>query len=102
MYKILFCCRAGVTTNMLVHSIKEEAHNRKLDVMVWAVAESAIELSYADADVIFLAPQTAGSAEKVKSMVNGLCPVDIVNQQDFAKMDAKAVLDRAIELIEKK
>lgn len=102
MYKILFCCRAGVTTNMLVYSVKEEAHNRNLDAMVWAVAESALELTYADADVIFLAPQTAGSVETVKKMVNGLCPVEVINQDDFAKMDAGAVLDRAIQLIEKK
>lgn len=102
MYKILFCCRAGVTTHMLVNSVKEEANNRGLDIVVWAVAESAIELSYADADVLFLAPQTASSEDKIRTMINGLVPIEVINQDDFKKMDGKAVLDRALEIIEKK
>ena len=88
MYKILLCCASGLTTSMLVNAMKKDAKEKNIDVMIWAVAESAIDLSWADADCILVAPQNAGDLEKV----------DGVN---FSKMDGQAVLEQAIEMINK-
>ena len=99
MYKILLCCTSGLTTNMLVDAMKKEAAKQTLDVMVWAVAISAIELSWADADCILVASQNTSDLEKVKSIVKTSIPVEEINDIDFSKMDGKAVLNRAIELI---
>lgn len=101
MYKILLCCSAGITTNMLVNSMKKEAENAGIDVMVWAVAESALALSWADADCILLAPQTASSYDKVKNMVNTSIPVEKIDGVDFSTMNGKVVLEKAISLIKK-
>ena len=97
MYKILLCCTSGLTTNMLVDAMKKEAAKQTLDVMVWAVAISAIELSWADADCILVASQNTSDLEKVKSIVKTSIPVEEINDIDFSKMDGKAVLNRAIE-----
>ena len=70
MYKILLCCASGLTTSMLVNAMKKDAKEKNIDVMIWAVAESAIDLSWADADCILVAPQNAGDLEKVKGIVN--------------------------------
>ena len=99
MYKILLCCTSGLTTSMLVDAMKKEAAKQTVEVMVWAVAASAIELSWADADCIMVAPQNTGDFEKVKSIVKTSIPVEEINDIDFSKMDGKAVLNRAIELI---
>ena len=55
MYKILLCCASGLTTSMLVNAMKKDAKEKNIDVMIWAVAESAIDLSWADADCILVA-----------------------------------------------
>lgn len=78
---------------------EKEAAKQTLDVMVWAVAISAIELSWADADCILVASQNTSDLEKVKSIVKTSIPVEEINDIDFSKMDGKAVLNRAIELI---
>ena len=67
--------------------------------MVWAVAASAIELSWADADCIMVAPQNTNDLKKVKSIVKTSIPVEEIDDINFSKMDGKAVLNRAIELI---
>ena len=80
MYKILLCCASGLTTSML---------------------ESAIDLSWADADCILVAPQNAGDLEKVKGIVNSSIPVASIDGVNFSKMDGQAVLEQAIEMINK-
>ena len=99
MYKILLCCSAGMTTNMLVNSMKEEAKKENIDVMVWAVAETAIGLSWADADCVLVAPQIASSLSKIKEMVTTNIPIEVINSEDFSKMNGKKVLEHAISLI---
>lgn len=101
MYKILLCCSAGITTSMLVNSMKKEAQKAGIDVMIWAVAESAIELSWADADCILVAPQATASLPKIHNLVKSNIPVETIDGVDFSKMDGKTVLKDAIALIEK-
>lgn len=99
MYKILLCCSAGMTTNMLINAMKEEAKKENINVMIWAVAKTAVELSWADADCILVAPQIAESLTKVREMVTTNIPVELINSEDFSKMNGKKVLDFAISLI---
>ena len=53
-----------------------------------------------DADCILVAPQNEYEYKKVRSVVNDIIPVGIINCDDFTKMDGKAVLNNAVELIE--
>lgn len=101
MYKILLCCASGLTTSMLVNAMKKDAKEKNIDVMIWAVAESAIDLSWADTDCILVAPQNAGDLEKVKGIVNSSIPVASIDGVNFSKMDGQAVLEQAIEMINK-
>lgn len=101
MYKILLCCASGLTTSMLVNAMKKDAKEKNIDVMIWAVAESAIDLSWADADCILVAPQNAGDLEKVKGIVNSSIPVASIDGVNFSKIDGQAVLEQAIEMINK-
>ena len=49
--------------------------------------------------VFLVASQNTSDLEKVKSIVKTSIPVEESNDIDFSKMDGKAVLNRAIELI---
>lgn len=99
MYKILLCRTSGLTTSMLVSAMKKDAKEKNINVMVWAAAETAIGLSCAEADCVLVAPQTKGDLEKVRSIVNNSVPVAPIDGVNFSKMDGKAVLEQAVNLI---
>lgn len=100
MYKILLCCRSGLTTSKLVNSMKEEAASQNIDAIVWTVGQHALDSSCFDADCILVAPQNEFEYKKVKSVVNDIIPVSIIDCDDFTRMDGKDVLNNAVELIE--
>lgn len=101
MYKILLCCKSGLTTNMLVNEMKKEAKKRNINTLIWAMAESIISLSWSDADCVLVAPQNASEVGEIKGIVNNTIPVDVIDSDDFVKMNGQAVLDQAINLINK-
>lgn len=101
MYKILLCCASGVTTNMLVNSIKESAKKENQTVMCWAVGALSIKFSWADADCVLVAPQSKADFQKVKDMIHGVIPCEMMKEEDFINMDGDALLKHAIDIIDK-
>ena len=101
MYKILLCCASGVTTNMLVSKIKESAKMQGKAVMCWAVGTLSVKFSWADADCVLVAPQSKGDFNKVKEMIHGVVPCEMIKDQDFIEMNGEAILKQAIDLIDK-
>ena len=71
MYKILLCCASGLTTSLLVNAMKKDAKEKNIDL------------------------------EKVKGIVNSSIPVASIDGVNFSKMDGQAVLEQAIEMINK-
>ncbi|WRK55628.1 PTS sugar transporter subunit IIB [Coprobacillaceae bacterium CR2/5/TPMF4] len=65
------------------------------------MAESAISHSWTDADCVLVAPQNAGEIEDIKGIVNNTIPVDVIDSDNFVKMNGQAVLDQAINLVNK-
>lgn len=101
MFKILVCCSSGMTANMLVRSMKQEAKAKNTKVMIWTAAKTAVVHSFADADCILVAPQIASSLSEIQELVNGRIPVAVIDGQDFSNMNGKAVLEFACSLINK-
>ena len=54
--KILLCCKAGVTSNMFAAALKEEAAKKGVEIVVWAAAETAVEYSIDQADLVLVTP----------------------------------------------
>lgn len=100
--KILLCCTAGVTSNMFAAAIKDEAKKRDIQVTVWAAAETAVEYSIEQADVILVTPQLAGSVKKFKDLSNPGTPVLLISNEDFETFNAKGVLEDALSKLDKK
>lgn len=91
--KILLCCKAGVTSNMFAAKLKEEAKKKNIEVLVWAAAETAVEYSINQADIILVTPQLVTSVKKFKDLANSDTPVILISEENFKTFNAKAVLD---------
>ena len=97
--KILLCCKAGVTSNMFAAALKDEAAKKDLEIIVWAAAETAVEYSIEQADIILVTPQLAMSHRKFMGLAKAGTPVLLIDEEDFRTFNAKKVLDHAIECL---
>lgn len=97
MKRILLCCKAGVTSNMFAAALKHEAEERNVEVTVWAAAETAVEYSAQNADVILVTPQLRSSISKFEDLADPETPVILISDEDFKEFNAKKVLDEALK-----
>lgn len=99
--KIMLCCTAGMSTNLLVSKMTASARQRSIAAEIVAVPESDIinRLKAQDCDVILLGPQIRSRFKQVKQEAEPYkIPVGIIDTVRYAKMDGRYVLDQAIEL----
>ena len=69
--------------------------------MCWAVGSKSVGLSWADADCVLLAPQSASELSKFEEMIQGVIPCALINENDFVEMNGEAFLNQALDLIKK-
>ena len=94
---ILLCCKAGVTSNMFAAKLKDEASQKGIDVTVWAAAETAVEYSIDQADIVLVTPQLKSSLSKFEDLADPETPVILISDEDFTQFNAKKVLDEALD-----
>lgn len=95
--KVLLCCKAGVTSNMFAAALKDEAAKKDLEIIVWAAAETAVEYSVNQADIVLVTPQLTSSLRKFEDLANPGVPVILISDEDFVSFNAKKVLEDALE-----
>ena len=95
--KILLCCKAGVTSNMFASALKDEASKRDLEIIIWAAAETAVEYSIEQADIILVTPQLKSSLTKFEDLARPGTPVILISDEDFKTFNAKKVLEDALQ-----
>ena len=91
--KILLCCKAGVTSNMFASALKDEASKKDMEVIIWATAETMIEYSIEQADLILVTPQLKSSVSKFEDLAKAGTPVILISDEDFVQFNAKKVLE---------
>ena len=69
-----------------------------MEIIVWAAAQTAVEYSIEQADLILVTPQLAGSLKKFKDLAVPGTPVSLISEEDFRTFNAKKVLDDALSL----
>ena len=99
---IMLVCSAGMSTSLLVTKMQAASKARGMDTDIFAVsaAEADKYLASKEVDVLLLGPQVRfmkGQFEKKLADKN--IPLDIINMQDYGKMNGENVLNRAIELM---
>ena len=95
--RILLCCKAGVTSNMFAAALQDEASKKGLEVLVWAAAETAVEYSINQADIVLVTPQLKSSLSKFEDLADGETPVLLISDDDFTQFNAEKVLKEALD-----
>jgi len=100
MKNIVLLCAAGMSTGMMVDNMKEEAKKAGIECNINAYSISEAAKVATDANCILLGPQVKFQLNKIKGIFPDK-PVEAIDMLAYGMMDGKAVLDRAMELIEK-
>lgn len=99
---IMLVCSAGMSTSLLVTKMQAASKARNMDTEIFAVSAAEADKNIADKniDVMLLGPQVRfmkGQFEKKLAGKN--IPLDIINMQDYGKMNGENVLNQALELM---
>lgn len=98
MKRIVLICMSGLSTNLLVNKMKRTAKERGIEAEICAMSELAFTRYEKPTDVLLLGPQVSFRLEEMKQK---LCPagvrVALIEPEIFARMDAEAVLQQAME-----
>ena len=99
---IMLVCSAGMSTSLLVTKMQAASKAREMDTEIFAVSAAEADKNIADKniDVMLLGPQVRfmkGQFEKKLAGKN--IPLDIINMQDYGKMNGENVLNQALELM---
>ena len=101
MKRILLACSSGMSTSLLVSKMEEEAKARNLDVKIWAVAQDKAPEDMKQADVLLIGPQMRFMKKKFAKVAEEIgIPLDVIDPVSYGRIDGKAVLDAALNLIE--
>lgn len=100
MKNIVLLCAAGMSTGMMVDNMREEAKKAGIECNINAYSISEAATVGTDADCILLGPQVKFQLNKIKSILPNT-PIEAIDMLAYGMMDGKAVLDRAMAIIEK-
>jgi len=95
-------CSWGATSSALAKKVTDEAKKQGLDITVDAGGTGEFKKKAEGYDVALLEPQVRHLKKEVETIAEKYnIPVDIVDMQAFALMDAKKILNQIIELAKK-
>src|SRR5690554_704434 len=102
MVNILLACSSGMSTSLLVTKMEAAAQEKGVEATIWAVAQDKAETDIKKADVLLIGPQMRFMKKKLEKFGSEQgVPVDVINPVDYGRVNGAAVLDTALELIEK-
>ncbi|WP_342268482.1 PTS sugar transporter subunit IIB [Spiroplasma endosymbiont of Aspidapion aeneum] len=91
MKKILLACGAGLSTSMMVESMKVAAKEINLELEIWAEPVSTAISKVNDVDYILLGPQVRYELNRFLQSSNNT-PVEVIDMKDYGMMDGKSVI----------
>lgn len=97
---ILLVCAAGMSTSLLVNNMKKAASDKGITLNIEAHPVSQADQYGPNSDVILLGPQVRFELNNLKKKFPNK-PIEMINMQDYGRMDGVKVLDTALSLIKK-
>ena len=101
MMNIYLVCNAGMSTSILVRKMQEAAEKQQVEAHIEAFSVEILDEKVDSADVVLLGPQIRHMFEDVKKVVNGKCPVEVIDMRDYGMIRGDKVLAKALKLAEK-
>jgi len=102
MKKILLVCNDGMSTGYLTNKMNEVVKERGLDCEVRAISEMTLDREWEESDCILLGPQIAYLKNNIIKRINNARPVDSISPIDYGRINAQAVVDQALKMINQK
>ena len=97
MRKIVLACAAGMSTSMLMQSMRAAAQEIGYECTVDAYPVADVSDAAKDADIVLLGPQIRFQADKIASSV--ACPVEGIDTMAYGTLDGMAVIKRVKEVL---
>ena len=96
---IYLVCNAGMSTSIVVRKMQEAAKKQGLDdIHVEAFSVEILDQKADSADVVLLGPQIRHMLGDVKKVVDGKCPVDVVDMRDYGTLRGDKILAKALQM----
>lgn len=106
---ILLVCANGASTGVLVEKMKcfvkenENLRNKEISIEATSCESLRNYLQSHNTDVVLIGPQIRFKEEEISEICTPhSIPVEVINTQDYGRMNAKAVLKAAIDLFKSK
>lgn len=96
---IYLVCNAGMSTSILVQKMQEAANEKGLEANIEAFSVEVLDEKVNSADAVLLGPQIRHMLGDVKKIVDGKCPVEVIDMRDYGMIRGDKVLDKAIKMI---
>lgn len=99
---ILIVCGGGASSSFIAQNVQREGIARGMDITVDAISETELE-DYAEGrDAVLAGPHLKYLEESLREVVDEYnVPFDFIAEADYATMNGKNILDRAIEIAKK-
>lgn len=103
--KILILCAAGMSSGLIVDSIKEHAEALNVEVDVHCAPSLRYrECEYKGLDALLFAPQVRSQAEEIKKYVSSLgenVPTMVIAMRDYGLIKGESILKQVLTLLDK-
>lgn len=100
MIKIMLACSAGMSTSLLVTKMEAAAKELGIEAKIWAISEVNLPNEIETCDVLLLGPQVRYILSKATQLAKPHnIPVEVINMMSYGRCDGKAVLNRALEMV---
>lgn len=96
---IYLVCNAGMSTSIVVHKMQDAAQKQGLsDLNIEAFSVEILNQKVDEADVVMLGPQIRHMLSEVKKIINGKCPVEVMDMRDYGTLRGDRILAKALKL----
>ncbi len=98
MVNIVLMCAGGMSTSVLVRKMRAAAEEEGFDCRINAYSVGEARKVDPGADVVLIGPQVSYLADRVRKQC-GDVPFAVIDMRTYGRMDGKAVLAQAKELL---
>ncbi len=100
---ILLCCAMGISTSIVVQSMKKAAKAQGKNYTIWAIDADSVDEEEDRIDVVLMGPQVSHKLDEVIELLdNDNIPVAVMDKQDYGTCNGEAILKFAEELYKNK
>ncbi len=98
MIRIMLACAGGFSTSLLMNKMRDEAKRQGVEVTVNAIGEKSVDKHLGEFDVLLLGPQVRYVLPQIKQLLNGTCPVEVIDMRDYGTMNGAKILNAALRM----